>query len=78
MYLWLLAFAFALAWDFVAARWTIALTERRLTACVYSVLCSVLAFFSFYLCFTALELLIPTAAGHALGTWAAMRWSLKT
>ena len=74
---WAAAFLFALALDFAAARWTMALAERRYSACAWSVLCFVLGFGGYVICYDFRDAVCPSCAGHALGTWLAIRWSAR-
>lgn len=72
---WAAAFAFALLLDFVAARWTLCLAARRPAAVVYSVLCFLLGFGGYALCYDSRDALVPSCLGHALGTYLALRWA---
>ena len=70
---WAAAFLFAVALDFVAARWTLALAARQPLAVLWSGLCFLLGFGGYKLCYDSLDALLPSCCGHALGTWLAMR-----
>ena len=70
---WILAFAFAVATDFVIAKWTHAVAFGHVVpACCFSALAELLRFGSLLPCLADWRIIIPVAFGHALGTLLAM------
>jgi len=70
---WLAAFVIAIGVDYSYARWVIALAgRRRASAAFFSALCTVLGTVSVVVCVGEYSAIIPTAFGHALGTWIAV------
>ena len=67
------AFVISLGIDYAYAKWLLAVNDQRiLVACLYSALCSVLGFVSLLACLDSWIAIIPSALGHAFGTYLAM------
>ena len=70
---WLVAFLFAEGVDFAYRHRFLAVTERRRTsACLFSVMVTILGFLSVLVCLDTYSAIIPASVGHALGTWLAV------
>lgn len=73
MLTWLAAFGVAIGVDFTYAKWVTSIAGRRRTpAALFSALCTVLGTVSVVVCVGEYSAIIPTALGHALGTWIAV------
>jgi hypothetical protein len=72
---WLIVGLLALFIDLAYARWTANVAKGRVVqAMLWSAICPIASFGSFWICVHDLPALIPTAVGCALGTWLSMRW----
>ena len=70
---WIMAFTLAIGVDWSYAKWVLNLAERRRApASFFSALCTVLGSVSVLVCVNEYSAVVPTALGHALGTWIAV------